>query len=205
MIAMMEDMKKAYTKHNMGIHFVEDIEAGIKFLLTHIPTGSTIGLGGSITLEEIGIMKLLREGNYQLLDRYREDLSDDERIRLFQQSFSAKIFLTSSNAITVDGYLVNKDGRGTRMAPVVYGPEKVWVVVGKNKISKTIADGLHRIEHIAAPKNNVRLKTGTPCTKTGVCEDCNHPNRICCHTVISGFQRIKNRIEVLVINTDLGY
>lgn len=198
-------VQEALRRNQMAAHFAATPEASRELALSLIPAGASVGLGGSMTLEEIGLVAAVRGGDYRLLDRYRPGLTDAELKDIFRANFSADVFLTSTNALTAGGELVNKDGRGTRMAAVVYGPDRVIVVAGRNKLVKDVPAGLERIETVAAPRNTVRLKVNTPCVQTGRCMDCRSAQRICCHTVISGFQRVKDRIHVILVDADLGY
>jgi hypothetical protein len=204
-VAPFEAVQAALRKNQMAAHFAPTPEAARELALSLIPRGASVGLGGSVTLQEIGLIDAVRDGEYHLLDRYKPGLSDEELRDIFRWNFAADVFLTSTNALTAGGELVNKDGRGTRMAAVIYGPERVIVVAGRNKLVKDIAAGLERIETVAAPRNTVRLKVNTPCVQTGRCMDCSSPQRICCHTVISSFQRIPDRIHVILVDADLGY
>jgi L-lactate utilization protein LutB len=204
-VAPFEAVQEALRKNRMAAHFAATPEAARELALSLIPPGASVGLGGSMTLEEIGLVGAVRGGNYRLLDRYQPGLTDGELRDIFRANFSANVFLTSTNALTAGGELVNKDGRGTRMAAVVYGPDRVIVVAGRNKLVKDVAAGLERIETVAAPRNSARLKVNTPCVQTGRCMDCRSPQRICCHTVISGFQRVPDRIHVILVDSDLGY
>jgi len=204
-VAPFEAVQEALRKNQMAAHFAATPEEARERALSLIPKGASVGLGGSMTLEEIGLVAAVRGGNFRLLDRYRPGLTDAELRDIFRANFSADVFLTSTNALTAGGELVNKDGRGTRMAAVVYGPDRVIVVAGRNKLVKDVAAGLKRIEMVAAPRNSTRLKVNTPCVQTGRCMDCRSTQRICCHTVISGFQRVPDRIHVILVDADLGY
>ncbi len=203
--APFEAVQEALRRNQMAAHFAATPEAARALALSLIPAGASVGLGGSMTLEEIGLVAAVRGGDYRLLDRYRPGLTDAELRDIFRANFSADVFLTSTNALTASGELVNKDGRGTRMAAVVYGPDRVIVVAGRNKLVADIPAALERIETVAAPRNSARLKMNTPCVQTGRCMDCRSTGRICCHTVISGFQRVKDRIQVILVDADLGY
>lgn len=179
-----------------------------------IPEGSTVGLGDSVTLVQLGIMDYLRQqhqlGKLRLLDRYRhglepEDTPDDGRNRF--RALTSDVFITGSNAVTLDGKLVNIDGEGTRVAPLIFGPPKVIVVVGANKIVKDAEDGVRRVKEVAAPLNAIRHGYRLPCAVTGQCSDCRSPDRICTFTVIvdSLRPRHKGRINVVIVGEELGF
>lgn len=175
-----------------------------------IPEGVSIGLGDSVTLEQLGLLPLLRSGNYRLFDRYREHISPpevkDDGLNKYR-ALTADIFLTSANAITLDGKLVCVDGAGTRVAPMLFGPKKVIVAAGANKIVQTVEDGLKRVREVSAPMNAKRHHfENLPCVKTGICSDCRMPERICHYTVIIEGVREpdKGRINVVLVGEELG-
>ena len=166
--------------------------------------GSKVSLGGSMTLFETKIMEHLRSGRYELLDRYKEGLTADEIKEIYRKSFFCDAYFTSTNAITEEGELYNVDGNGNRVAAMLYGPDKVIVIAGVNKIVKDINEAIYRVENLAAPANAKRLNRKTPCTVTGKCMNCNSPERICReYTVIR--KPVPNRIFVLLLNEEYGY
>lgn len=200
-----EPVQSALRRNGMVPFAVRNRDEARERTLALIPPGSVVAVGGSVTLDEIGLLPELRRDTYRFLDRYAPALTAEQLDELFGRSLTADVFVASTNALTLHGELVNKDGRGSRLAPLVYGPGKNIVVAGRNKIVADIPAGLERIAAIAAPRNSVRLRLDTPCVKTGRCMDCNSPQRICCHTVITGFQRIRDRIHVILVDEDLGY
>lgn len=162
----------------------------------------TVGYGGSETLNQLKIKEWLREkNNIKLFDR---DISG-KRIEDMNNALTSDIFLMSSNAITENGELYNVDGNGNRVAALIYGPKKVIVICGENKIVENLEKAEDRVRTIAAPLNAKRLNKKTPCTITGKCEDCKSPDRICSNFVVSRQQIIKDRINVLILNENLGY
>ncbi|MDO8689289.1 MAG: lactate utilization protein [Dehalococcoidia bacterium] len=181
-------------------------------ILEMIPEGASIGLGDSVTLEQLDVLPVLRSGNYRLFDRYRPHISPpevkekDDGLNKFR-ALTADVFLSSANAITVDGKLVSVDGVGTRVAPMVFGPKKVILAVGANKITHTVEDALKRIREIAAPMNARRHHHDVPCAHTGVCSDCRSPMRICHYTMIVDgvMEQDKGRINVVLIGEELGF
>lgn len=192
-------------KNNMSGYFVENEEEAIEKIKDIVKEGATVAVGGSMTLFETGIIDFLRSGKYNFLDRYEKGLSKDEIEDLFRKAFSADAFFTSSNAITENGELYNVDGTGNRVAAMLYGPDKVIVVAGINKIVKDLSEAVERNKQIAAPANTKRLNKNTPCAKTGHCMDCSSPDRICNEYVLIKRQREKGRIHVIIINKELGY
>lgn len=171
-------------------------------LIKLIPQGSTIGTGGSVTLTELGILKDLKERGYDVLSAETSALDWEAQC---SASRNADYMLTSSNAISEDGCLVNIDGRGNRVANMIYGVENVFVIAGENKIEETLEKAVWRAKNVSAPKNCVRLKKKTPCVKTGKCEDCNSPDRICRATVIHTNPTNRTNIYVFLLREQLGY
>lgn len=203
-------------KNNMPSYYVETKEEIIPLLKTMIEKGAMIGVGGSETLNEIGAIEFVRNGDYKFFDRYEKGLSPEQISEVMVKALSADVFLSSSNAVTVNGELYNVDGRGNRVAAFCFGPKNVIVIVGANKIVANIAAAAERVKRIAAPKNTVRLSCKTPCAKTGecislknengdICDGCLSDDRICSSYVISGRQRIKDRIKVIICKESLGY
>lgn len=192
-------------KRNMKGYYAEDREEALRMLLEMIPEGSSVGKGGSATLDEVGITKVLAEGNYEYLDAFG-DPDPDVAKAVKRKTFSADVFITSTNAITMDGKLVNIDGTGNRMAAFIWGPDKVIVVAGRNKIVADEDEAVDRIRCDACPPNCLRLSKKTPCSATGVCGECLSPgNTICCHTVTTRFSSINDRIHVILVNEVLGF
>jgi len=158
-----------------------------------------------MTLFETGVIDFLREGNITFLDKYRENITSEEKKQIYIQNFSADTFLCSTNALTESGELYNIDGNGSRVAPMLYGPKQVIVVAGINKIVKNLEEAERRVRNYAAPIDAKRLNRKTPCTTTGYCMDCKSPDRICNDfTIITG-QFIKDRIKVIIVGKQLGY
>ena len=180
-----------------------------KQVQTYLSEGDTAAFGGSVSLEESGILSLLRslsaEGKLSLLDRGKEGLSAEDIARIMRDAFSADVYFTSSNAITAEGRLYNVDGNGNRTAAMIFGPKTVIVVAGINKIVENDERAIARVREIAAPKNGVRLGLDTPCAKVGHCVDCMHDQRMCASYVFLGKQRTPGRIKVVLVEETLGY
>ena len=173
--------------------------------LALVPNGATVGLGGSRTVEEIGLLEALRQGDYVLHDQYREDLSREVSMDIRKQGTHAECFVSGSNAITDDGKIVNTDGLGNRLAGFCFGPGTVIIVAGRNKVVQDLDAALDRIRNVAAPINARRFGAKTPCVETGRCTDCDSPERICNLTLIIEKQRTKGRMHVILVNEDLGF
>ncbi len=196
---------KNLENNNMNGHFVHDKGEVLTKIQDLINEGDTVAVGGSMTLFETGVLDLLRSGRYNFLDRYKEGLKQEEIKEIYRKSFFADAYFTSSNAITEDGWLYNVDGRGNRVSAMIYGPDKVIIVVGINKIVKNLEDAIRRNREIAAPANTVRLNKNTPCAKIGYCTDCKNEDRICNDYVLIKRQSEQGRIHVIIVNSELGY
>lgn len=196
---------KNLEKNNMNGYFVQTNEEAVKIVRELTNEGDMVAVGGSMTLSETGTLDLLRNGDYNFLDRYEAGLTQEQIKEIYRKSFFADVFLSSSNALTEDGELYNVDGRGNRVAAMIYGPDKVIVVVGINKIVKDLDDAIKRNRELAAPANTKRLNKNTPCAKVGYCMDCNSKDRICNDYVVIRRQSELGRIHVIIINKELGY
>ncbi len=183
--------------------YLEESGLVVEALERIIDKGSTVAVGGSLTLQQTGVIDFLREYDCDFFDRY--STSDKQKLsEIFKSAFSADYFLASVNALTVKGEIVQLDGFGTRVAPMIFGPKKVVLIVGMNKIVADMDSALKRIKTIA-PMNARRLKLHTPCVSTGVCMDCNSTERICeSYAVIADSNARKNRYTVVLVGEDLG-
>jgi hypothetical protein len=197
-------IESAFKKRNINLLHVKSREEAKALIMKIIPIGSTVGFSGSRTLEQVGILDELRKGGYVFLDRAKAKTSEEIK-ELMHKCLNADFYLAGANAITMDGKIVSKDGRGNRVSAMIYGPNKVIVVVGKNKVTENVEAALKRIETIAAPLNAKRLKLETPCTEIGHCIDCSHTQRICRATAIIEGQYDPERITVILADEELGY
>ncbi|WP_099189688.1 lactate utilization protein [Tepidibacter mesophilus] len=191
--------------NNINGYFVQTEEDALNKIKELINEGDTVSVGGSMTLFEVEVINLLRNENYNFLDRYEENLTSEEIKDINRKSFFSNVFLTSSNAITENGELYNVDGRGSRVAPMIYGPDKVIVVVGVNKIVRDLDEAIMRNKELAAPANARRLNKETPCANIGHCVDCNSKNRICNKYVVIKREIDLGRTHVIIVNKELGY
>lgn len=199
----------ALKANNMEVFYAESKEEIPGIVKNILNEGDTISCGGSVTLKECGVDTLMRSGTYNFLDRAQtEDVQ-----KLYRECFSADAYLTSANAVTENGELINVDGNANRVSCITFGPKKVICVVGANKIVKDINEGFKRVKTVAAPKNAVRLDTNTPCKELGHCicvdgsfaDGCKSSQRMCVQYVVTSFQRDKNRIKVIITPESLGY
>lgn len=165
--------------------------------------GKSVGFGGSVTLDQIGVLKRLETHNKVL---YRFDNPDKKTpLEVMKDALTADVFLTSANGVAQTGEIINIDGNCNRVAGELYGHEKVYIIVGKNKIAPDFDKALWRARNIAAPKNAMRLNKRTPCAVDGVCHDCSSPERICKGLVVLWRKPTNCPYEIVVINEDLGY
>lgn len=200
-------------KNNIEAFYAENCDEAKKLLRKLISLGATVGIGGSVTLEQAGIIDLLKCGDYNFLDRTKGGLTRDEINEIFQKSMSADVYLSSTNALTEGGELYNVDGNANRISAIAFGPKNVIIVAGVNKIVENIDAAVKRVKTVAAPKNCVRLGKNTYCRAKGQCvcpdkgmgEGCDSPERICRQYLVTGKQAEKGRIKVVLVNENLGY
>ena len=214
---MTEKIKKLMTaleRNNMQAFYAENKEAALEQLKQLLPSGGTVTHGGSVTLQECGVPALLKSGAYTYLDRTAGGLTPVQVEEIYRKAFWADAYVTSANAVTMDGLLYNVDGNSNRVAAILYGPKEVIFIVGINKIVDNLEQAVERVKSIAAPKNAARLQCPTYCKEKRHCvaengapmgEGCSSEGRICCNYVVSAKQRQKNRIKVIIVNEELGY
>ncbi len=195
---------KNLKKRNMEGYFFPDSKSCKEFILNMIPKGSTISNGGSMTNVEIGLMAAIHSEQYDFIDRMAPQTPQEVK-ECYSKIVMADYYFMSTNAITIDGELVNIDGSGNRVACLIHGPENVMVVAGMNKVVNTVEEGVHRVRNTATPPNVKRLNKKTPCYETGVCADCLSPDCICNQIVITRRSGIAGRIKVFLIGEELGY
>ena len=199
------DTIKALHSNRMEAYFVETKDEVVPFLADLLAPGDVVGIGGSVSLDECGVLEFLRNGDYEFLDREDKSLTPEDIGDIARDNFFADAFLTSCNAITEKGELYNIDGSGNRVAAITFGPKSVIIVVGENKIVANVHAAFARVKNTVAPRNAKRLSMKTPCAISGVCEDCSCDDRICCATTIHRHQRTKGRIKVIIVGEVLGY
>lgn len=201
----MERCADALKKNRMEAYVVPDRAAVVPLVRSLLHSGDTVAVGGSASLDECGVLGLLRCGDYRFLDRYAPGLTGEQIAAIYRESFCADAYLCSTNAVTESGELYNVDGNGNRVAAMTYGPSSVILVVGSNKIVRDLAEAEQRVREIAAPANCKRLSCKTPCAVTGKCADCGGDGRICCTATIHRQQRVPGRIKVILVEEPLGY
>ena len=197
-------VKNLQSRHFEAYYCATKEEALAK-ALELIPEGSTVGWGGTMTAADIGLLEALRTGNYKAIDRDK-CATMEEREKVQREVFFADAFVTGANALSLDGQMVNIDGTGNRVAPIIYGPKSVIVVAGMNKVEDTLADAMTRARTIAAPMNKQRFDMlQTPCAVTGSCSDCKSVQSICNQIVITRNCRPEGRIKFVIIGEDMGF
>ena len=192
---------KGLESRNMRGYYAESREEALKLALSLIPEGSSVTMGGATSAVEIGLVDALKAGNYNFIDR---DAYSDKRAAMLM-AYDADVFLSSANAITEDGVMVNIDGNSNRVSAIAQGPRKVIFIVGMNKVCCDADAAMKRARNVAAPINAQRFGLSTPCAKTGACMDCKSPDTICCQFLITRFSRHKDRIHVILVNDNLGF
>ena len=195
---------KALKKNNFEALFVPDSKAAFEEVMKRIPDGSTVGVGGSVTLTQIGLLNALERRNVRLIWPIQQAKNMDERMELIRKSFSSDFFLTSTNAITEDGKLFNVDATGNRVGAMFIGPKKTIVVTGVNKIVKDVDAAEKRVREWTAPQNAKRLNRKTPCAETGVCADCSSPDRICNIYVTLAKKPSRTDVIIILVGERLG-
>lgn len=217
MTEQIQKLFKNLEKNKMQPIFAENCAEAVKIVKDMLFDGCVITAGGSMSLNESGIWQLINDKKYNFLDRSRKDISPKQQQECFKAAIGADFFFCSTNAITENGELLNVDGFANRISSIAFGPKKVVMIVGINKIVPDLKSAFLRVKKIAAPKNCVRLNIDNPCAKLGHCvsllnnpdpdfaDGCQKDTRICCDYLISALQRQKDRITVVLVNENLGY
>lgn len=217
MTEQIQKLFKNLEKNKMQPLYAENSAEAIKIIEDMLFDGCVITAGGSMSLHESGVWQLINDKKYNFLDRSRKGITPDEQQECFKAAIGADFFFCSANAITENGELLNVDGFANRISSIAFGPKKVIMVVGVNKIVPDLKSAFLRVKKIAAPKNCVRLGIDNPCARLGYCvsmlgnpdpdfaDGCNKDTRICCDYLVSALQRQKDRITVILVNESLGY
>ena len=213
----MEDPKKEYYRKRGALlvrnlkrrHFeacyCDTKEEALQYALDQIGKEETIGWGGALSAQQIGLMDALNENGYHTYDR-NQCRTDEEREQCMKNCMFADVFVTGANAISLTGEMVNIDGSGNRVSAIVYGPKKVLVIAGMNKVRDTLQEAVSRARTVAAPINKQRFPNGdTPCLHTGTCSDCTSESCICNQILITRHCRPAGRIRFILVGEDLGF
>lgn len=195
-------VKNLQSRH-FDAYYCPDKASALEKALELIPMGATVGWGGAMSAQQIGLMDAVKAGDYNAIDR---DLckTPEEKADSYKKSMFADVYLTGANAMSLDGQMVNIDGTGNRVAAIVYGPETVLVIAGMNKVMDTLEDAVTRARTVAAPLNKQRFPNQTPCEVTGTCADCKSETCICNQILITRHCRPVGRIKFIIVGEDLG-
>ena len=199
-----ERMIKNLKRRNMEAFYCKTSEETIQKVLELIPDGSSITWGGSMTIRDMGIPDALRKkGTYEVLDRDLVE-GNEEKVQMYVRAFTTDVYLSSANAISEDGVIVNIDGNGNRVAAITWGPKKVIFIIGLNKVAQTVEAALARARSTASPTNAARFDIKTPCQVDGVCHNCKSPESICNYV---HFLRNSphGKHTVILVDENLGY
>ncbi len=201
-----ENLIKKFELRGIKGYYCDNSEEAKELVMGMFEDGASIAWGGSATLKETGILDAINENKSRLdvIDR-AEYVTDEQKRELKGKIAMCDYFLMSSNAITLDGELVNIDGAGSRLSYLIYGPENVIIVAGMNKLSTDVDEAINRVHNIASPPNTIRLGCNTPCAKTGRCAGCISEESICCQVVVTRRSRIIDRIRVVLVGEELGF
>ena len=192
---------KGLKSRNMNGYYAASKQEAMELALSMIPEGGSVTMGGGMSVHEIGLVDALKAGNYNFIDR--DEYADKRAAMLL--AYDADVFLSSSNAITQDGVLVNIDGNANRVSALAQGPRKVIMIVGMNKVCDDLDGAMKRARNVAAPTNAQRFGLNTPCSKIGTCMDCKSPDTICCQFLITRYSHHPDRIHVILVNDNLGF
>lgn len=198
---MLEITKENLIKNRFDVHIVENKKEAREKLLSEIPNDWSVGFGGSITLEEIGIYEELVKNNITAFWHWKTD----DKKKCLEEARRADVYLSSANAITISGQILNTDGNGNRLAGLLDGHKRAFIVAGQNKIVKDLDSAFLRLKNIAAVMNTERLNLNTPCRETGACQDCDSKNRICNATLILHKCPKSLPTTVILVRESLGY
>ncbi|WP_044915959.1 lactate utilization protein [Butyrivibrio sp. WCE2006] len=186
---------------NMSGYYAKTKEEALGLALKLIPKGSSVTMGGAMSAHEIGLVDALQTPDYNFIDR---DKAEDKRAAMLA-AYDADVFLSSANAMTDDGIIINIDGNANRVSAIAQGPKKVIFIVGMNKVCPDVDSAMKRARNVAAPINAQRFGLATPCAKTGKCMDCKSPDTICCQFLMTRYSKHEGRIHVILVDENLGF
>lgn len=212
-----EETLKALERNNITGHYAETKADVCRIVEKMLFDGCTITSGGSVSVKESGVWDIISESRYRFLDRSRPGITEKEQENVYKEVVGSDFYFCSTNALTENGELVNVDGNSNRISAIAFGPKRVVMIVGKNKLVKDVNEGFLRVKQVAAPKNCVRLGVNTPCAKLGHCvslkksddpsitDGCDNQRRICVNYMVTARQREKGRITVILCGENIGY
>ena len=189
---------------NFDAFYCDTKEEALHKALELIPKGASVGWGGATTAEQVGLLQAIRQGDYSAMDRDTAK-TPEERMEIMHRCLGADWFITGANALSMTGEMVNIDGTGNRVAPIVYGPDSVIVIAGMNKVEDSIESAVRRARTVAAPINKQRFDNVTPCAVTGTCADCKTEGCVCNQILITRHCRPVGRIKFIIVGEELGF
>ena len=195
----------ALKANGFKVIYADNSKEALDKVMSLIPKEAKVGIGGSVTVRDIGLVEAIEKQNNPIFMDWGKPLELKEKLKVRKEALNSDVYLTSSNAITLQGQLVNIDGTGNRVSAMIFGPKKVIVVAGANKLVGTLDEALARIKNIACPLNGKRLNFKTPCALTGKCADCSSPDRMCKVTVILEKKPSLSDITIVLVGENLGY
>ena len=199
-----ELLVKNLRSRHFEAYYCESREQALEKALELIPMGATVGWGGALSAKQIGLLDAMNNGNYNAIDRDKTP-NPEQRKQAMKRCLLADVFITGANALSMDGQMVNIDGNGNRVAPIVYGPESIIVIAGMNKVMDTLDAAMIRARTVAAPMNKQRFDLQTPCEVTGTCGDCKSEGCICNQILITRNSKPVGRIKMILVGEDLGF
>jgi hypothetical protein len=208
--AQMAAVLKALEGNHFGAHYAASVPDAKELVLKMISASARVGVGDSATLRQLGVLEELERRGNEVIDAFRPELTggmgkDPERHRrLMWQTFGTDVFITGANAVTGDGKIVSIDRSGNRVAGMIFAAPEIIVVLGRNKIVGNAGAAVARIKNVIAPEHARRKQRNTPCAATGICTDCDSPDRLCCATVILEKKTLFSRLSVVLVDQDLG-
>lgn len=205
----LETVKQRLEGNKFDVYIADSAEKAKDIALGTIipPLGArSVSWGGSVSFVSTGLFHALKDNpDFEVMDTFDTSLPAEQKFELRRRSLMADLFITGTNAVTEDGQLVNLDMIGNRVAAIMWGPKNVLLIVGRNKICRTLDDAISRVKNYAAPVNCMKLNKKTPCAKTGVCHDCSSPDRICNYWTVTEKSFQQGRIKIILVNEDLGF
>ena len=197
-------MIKNFEKKNIEAFYCENSQKAVELAMDIMKDGRIVSSGGSVTLEETGLLDAVRNSEHTFIDRTFAKTPEDMKAA-YIAAVSSDYFLMSANAVTIEGELINIDGNGNRVACLIHGPEHVILLVGMNKVVTDVEAGIKRIQNFSSPANAAVFNKKTPCGVTGHCGNCHSPECMCCQVVVTRHSRHTGRIKVILIGEELGH
>lgn len=195
---------KALEANGFKAYAASNRDMARELVLSLIPAGSTVGVGGSVTVRELGLIEELERRGFKVVHHWLP-LPPQELLEIRRRELTCDVYLSSSNAVTLDGKLINIDGAGNRVAAMIFGPKRVIIVAGRNKIVRNVEEGISRTKNVAAIANSIRLNRNPPCVSVGYCVDCKSPERACNILVVLERRPSNTDYHVILVNDDLGF